>query len=87
MTTIEIPGWQGMGVACPQGLGLNGWMGVINSADYFLGCDSIGQHMAYALKKPSTVVIGSTFPENFLIQILLDLLLLIMEKEEDGIVQ
>jgi len=64
MTTIEIPGWQGMGVACPQGLGLNGWMGVINSADYFLGCDSIGQHMAYALKKPATVVIGSTFPEN-----------------------
>ena len=30
MTTIEIPGWQEMGVACPQGLGLNGWMGVIN---------------------------------------------------------
>ena len=64
MTTIQIPGWESMGVACPQGMGLNGWMGIINSADYFLGCDSIGQHMAYALKKPATVVIGSTFPEN-----------------------
>jgi hypothetical protein len=39
-------------------------MGVINAADYFLGCDSVGQHFAHALKKPATVVIGSTFPQN-----------------------
>ena len=28
------------------------------------GCDSVGQHLAHALKKPATVVIGSTYPEN-----------------------
>tara|TARA_B100001094_G_scaffold106799_1_gene102743 strand:- start:1727 stop:2854 length:1128 start_codon:yes stop_codon:yes gene_type:complete len=64
MSTIQIPGWESLGIACPQGMGLNGWMGVINSADYFLGCDSVGQHMAYSLNTPATVVIGSTFPEN-----------------------
>jgi len=64
MSEIEIPGWTGLGIACPKNLGLNGWMGVINAADYFLGCDSVGQHMAYSLDKPTTVVVGSTFPEN-----------------------
>lgn len=64
MSTITIPGWESLGIAAPQGMGLNGWMGVINSADYFLGCDSVGQHMAYSLNIPATVVIGSTFPEN-----------------------
>jgi ADP-heptose:LPS heptosyltransferase len=39
-------------------------MGIINAADYFIGCDSVGQHIAYALKKPSTIVVGATFPEN-----------------------
>ena len=48
----------------PKDMGLNQWMGVINAADYFLGCDSVGQHMAHAMKKPATVVIGATFPEN-----------------------
>ncbi len=46
------------------GMTLRRWMGVINSASYFVGCDSIGQHIAYALNKPATVVIGSTFKEN-----------------------
>ena len=64
MSEVEIPGWTGLGIACPKNLGLNGWMGVINAADYFLGCDSVGQHMAYSLNKPTTVVIGSTYPEN-----------------------
>ncbi len=64
MSTITIPGWESLGIAAPQGMGLNGWMGVINSADYFLGCDSVGQHMAYSLNIPATVVVGSTFPEN-----------------------
>tara|TARA_X000000368_G_scaffold60968_1_gene43004 strand:- start:1201 stop:2325 length:1125 start_codon:yes stop_codon:yes gene_type:complete len=64
MGEIEIPGWTNMGVAAPKGLGLNGWAGVINAADHFLGCDSVGQHLAYAVGKPTTVVIGSTFPEN-----------------------
>lgn len=51
-------------VAWPQNIGIRQWMGIINAADYFLGCDSLGQHIAYALGKPSTVVIGATYPEN-----------------------
>jgi len=46
------------------GISLRKWMGIINSSDYFLGCDSVGQHIAFALNKPATVVLGSTFPEN-----------------------
>tara|TARA_B100000482_G_scaffold182081_1_gene155770 strand:+ start:3485 stop:4627 length:1143 start_codon:yes stop_codon:yes gene_type:complete len=64
MSEVDIPGWSSLGVAKPQGLGLNGWAGVINAADYFIGCDSVGQHLAYAVGKPTTVVIGSTYPEN-----------------------
>ena len=40
------------------------WAAVIEVADHFLGCDSMGQHMARALDKTATVVIGSTYPEN-----------------------
>jgi hypothetical protein len=40
------------------------WSAVIDSADYFVGCDSVGQHMARAFNKPGTVFIGSTFPIN-----------------------
>lgn len=43
---------------------LRTWMAVIDSADYFLGCDSVGQHMARAFGKPGTVIVGSTFPIN-----------------------
>jgi|9_EtaG_2_1085328.scaffolds.fasta_scaffold00086_3 hypothetical protein len=65
MTQLDIPSWQEeMGVAMPKDMNLNQWMGVINGADYFLGCDSVGQHMAHAMGKPATVVIGATFPEN-----------------------
>jgi ADP-heptose:LPS heptosyltransferase len=39
-------------------------MSVIESADYFIGCDSVGQHMARAFNKPGTVIFGSTFPIN-----------------------
>jgi len=51
-------------VVVPTTVNLLQWMGVVNAADYFLGCDSVGQHYANALNKPSTVVIGSTYPEN-----------------------
>ena len=40
------------------------WMGVTNAVDHVLACDSVSQHFANALKKPATVVIGATFPEN-----------------------
>ena len=32
--------------------------------DHFLGCDSLGQHLANAFDKTATVVFGSTFPMN-----------------------
>ncbi len=51
-------------VAHPQNVSLRQWAGVIRGADYFLGCDSVGQHIAYALDKPATVVVGSTFAIN-----------------------
>lgn len=64
MTQIQIPSDQPMGAAIPDNATLLQWMGIVNAADYFLGCDSMGQHYAHALGKPATVVIGSTFPEN-----------------------
>jgi len=64
MSQIPVPGWENLGIAMPQNVNLTQWAGIINSADYFLGCDSVGQHIAHALNKPATVVIGSTYPEN-----------------------
>lgn len=43
---------------------LRQWAALIQEADYFIGVDSVGQHMARALGKPGTVIIGSTFPVN-----------------------
>lgn len=63
MTNIDMHVDKQMGAAIPNA-NLLQWMGIINAADYFLGCDSMGQHYAHALNKPATVVIGSTFPEN-----------------------
>lgn len=40
------------------------WISVIEAADYFVGCDSVGQHIARAVNKPGTVIIGSTYPIN-----------------------
>ena len=40
------------------------WAGIINAADHFLGCDSMGQHIARAFGKTATVVTGSTYPIN-----------------------
>jgi len=51
-------------VAIPQQIGLREWAAIISQADHFLGCDSVGQHLAYSLGTPATVVIGSTFKEN-----------------------
>jgi len=63
MTNVNIPAQEAMGAAIPQA-NLLQWMGIVKACDYFLGCDSMGQHYAHALGKPATVIIGSTFPEN-----------------------
>ena len=43
---------------------LRQWMALISECDYFIGCDSVGQHMARALNTPGSVIFGSTFPIN-----------------------
>lgn len=40
------------------------WAGIINASDYFIGCDSCGQHLARGYEKPGTIIMGSTFVEN-----------------------
>ena len=45
-------------------MGLREWASYIKHADHFLGCDSVGQHIAKAVGQKSTVVIGSTYPIN-----------------------
>ena len=51
-------------VARPQVEDMRTWAGLINAADHFLGCDSMGQHLARAFGKTATVVTGSTYPIN-----------------------
>ena len=51
-------------VARPQIQDMRVWSAVIDVADHFIGCDSMGQHIARALGKTATVVVGSTYPEN-----------------------
>lgn len=43
---------------------LRQWAALIAEADYFIGVDSVGQHMARAVGTPGTVIFGSTFPIN-----------------------
>lgn len=51
-------------VAQPQIPDIRIWAAIIELADHFLGCDSLGQHLACALDKTATVVTGATFPIN-----------------------
>lgn len=51
-------------VAMPEGVNLRQWLAIIKYADHFLGCDSVGQHLAYIAETPTTAVLGSTFPIN-----------------------
>ena len=43
---------------------IRGWAGIIKEADLFLGCDSVGQHIAYSVGTPVVAVMGSTFGVN-----------------------
>ena len=40
------------------------WLGIIDSCDYFIGCDSVGQHIARAFDKKGSIILGSTFAIN-----------------------
>jgi hypothetical protein len=40
------------------------YMSFISECDYFVGCDSVGQHMARAFNKPGSIFMGSTFEIN-----------------------
>ena len=51
-------------VARPEIQDMRLWAGIIHAADHFLGCDSMGQHIAMALDTTTTMVCGSTFPVN-----------------------
>tara|TARA_E500000081_G_scaffold151292_1_gene181301 strand:- start:422 stop:1369 length:948 start_codon:yes stop_codon:yes gene_type:complete len=48
----------------PQIPDIRAWAAIIESTDYFIGCDSLGQHLARAFDVPGTVILGSTFAEN-----------------------
>ena len=61
---VPIPENKNHMVALPKEPNLRLLASMINSADHFLGCDSVGQHMAKALGKTATVVVGSTVPIN-----------------------
>lgn len=47
-----------------NGVPMRGWAGIIKEADLFLGCDSVGQHIAHAVGTPVVAVMGSTFGVN-----------------------
>ena len=64
MSQIDIPSWQEMGIAMPHNINLLQWAGVINASNCFLGCDSVGQHLAVSVDKETVVCVGSTYPEN-----------------------
>ncbi len=51
-------------VATPENTNIRIWAAIMKYADHFLGCDSLGQHLAYAVGTPVTAVIGSTYPIN-----------------------
>ena len=51
-------------VAMPLNISLKHWAGIISEADYFIGIDSVGQHIAHALDKKTTALISATYPIN-----------------------
>lgn len=45
-------------------LHMRDWMGVIAQVDYFVGCDTVGQHIARATGTKGCVIMGGTDPVN-----------------------
>jgi ADP-heptose:LPS heptosyltransferase len=62
--TIEVEKNKLDPIAMPMNIDLKKWAGIIAEADYFLGIDSVGQHIAHAFAKRSSALISSTFPIN-----------------------
>lgn len=63
-------GWEGVANLQPDP-DLRTWAAIIQEADYFIGCDSCGQHIARAVGTDASVVIAGThevnvsYPEKF----------------------
>jgi hypothetical protein len=51
-------------IKLPPQTDLRMWAALISYSDYFVGVDSVGQHMARAVGTKGTVIFGSTFPVN-----------------------
>lgn len=51
-------------VAMPENVSLRQWAAVMKYSDHFLGCDSVGQHLAHSVDTNQTVVLGATYPIN-----------------------
>lgn len=51
-------------VAMPENVPIRIWASIIKYSDHFLGCDSLGQHLAYTMETPTTIVTGPTYPIN-----------------------
>ncbi len=47
-----------------KGADLRMYLSLIANCDWFIGVDSVGQHIARSFNKPATVILGSTFEEN-----------------------
>jgi ADP-heptose:LPS heptosyltransferase len=43
---------------------LRGLLYMVKACDYFIGCDSVGQHISRAFNKPGSVFVGSSFSIN-----------------------
>ena len=63
-TPLEFNKHMSSPVATPQNVHIRIWMAVIRQCDHFVGCDSVGAHMAYTFDTTTTSIIGSTFPIN-----------------------
>jgi len=48
----------------PKNFSIRDWSLIIGNSDYFIGIDSVGQHIAHSMQVPGTVILGTTFKEN-----------------------
>jgi ADP-heptose:LPS heptosyltransferase len=53
-----------MSYCAENGLSLRTYMSLIANSDYFIGCDSVGQHFARSFDKQALVLMGATLESN-----------------------